>query len=97
MKILFLDAYFPPETIAYTALENDIIAGVRESADVSVICPVPTRGVSREKAKEYGRIKREILPNGVDVTRFWAPQEGKNPVLRAFRYFYAVFAITFSV
>ena len=87
MKVLFLDAYFHPERIAYTALEDDIISELREIADIDLICPVPTRGVSRETAKKYRGIKKEILPNGVDVTRFWAPQEGKNPVIRAFRYF----------
>ena len=88
MRILFLDAYFHPEIIAYTHLEKDIIAGLRERHEVSVICPVPTRGISREMANEYGKIKEEILPNGVEIKRFWAPQEGRNPIVRAFRYFW---------
>ena len=87
VKVLFLDAYFHPERIAYTALENDIISELLEIADIDLICPVPTRGISRETARKYGKIKKEILPNGVCVTRFWAPQEKKGPVLRAFRYF----------
>lgn len=87
MKILFLDAYFYPEIIAYTHLENDIISGLLKENDVSVICPVPTRGITDETAKEYSKIKSETLPNGVVIKRFACPREGRNPIIRAFRYF----------
>lgn len=88
MKILFLDAYFHPEIIAYTHLENDIISGLRKNADVTVVCPTPTRGISDETAKRYAGIKSETIPNGVRIKRFTAPREGRNPLIRAFRYFW---------
>ena len=91
MKILFLDAYFHPEIIAYTHLEKDIIAGLREKHEVSVICPTPTRGITDETAKEYSKIKKETLPNGVEIKRFACPREGRNPIIRAFRYFWCGF------
>lgn len=90
MRILFLDAYFLPEKIAFTHLEQDLICGLLDQGHtIEVLCPVPTRGISRETAKAYASIKRETLHDGkVRVQRFWAPQEGRNPLVRAFRYFW---------
>ncbi len=90
MRVLFLDAYFNPEITADTHLENDLIDALIGAGDtVSVICPVPTRGVDRETVIRYARIRSESLRDGkIRVIRFWAPQEGKNPLLRAFRYFW---------
>ena len=88
MKILFLDAYFEPEQIAFTHLEKDLLEGlVAAGHEIEVICPTPTRGVSKEIAEKYKKIRSESLYNGrVHVTRFFASQEGKNPLIRAFRY-----------
>lgn len=90
MKILFLNAYFMPENTAFTHLEQDLIRGILEAGDeIEIICPIPTRGVTKETAKIYAKCKKERLFDGrVTVTRFWAPQEGKNPLIRAFRYFW---------
>ena len=90
MNLLFLDAYFEPETIAYTHLEKDLLEGlVRENSRIQIICPTPTRGISEKIRREYKRRKHEMLYSGrVKVRRFWAPQEGKNPIIRAFRYFW---------
>ena len=90
MNILFLDAYYEPETIAYTHLEKDLIEGlIADGHKVYIICPTPTRGISDEVREQYKRIKSESKYDGaVIVERFWAPQEGKNPLIRAFRYFW---------
>ena len=90
MRILFLDAYFEPEQIAFTHLENDLLEGFVEAGhEVEIVCPTPTRGVSAEVAKAYKNRKSETLYDGhVHVTRFSAPQEGKNPLVRALRYFW---------
>ena len=90
MRILFLDAYFEPEQIAFTHLENDLLEGlVNAGHEVEIVCPTPTRGVSKEVVQEYKNRKTEALHNGhVHVRRFSAPQEGKNPVIRALRYFW---------
>lgn len=90
MNLLFLDAYFEPETIAYTHLEKDLLEGlVRENSRIQIICPTPTRGISEKIRREYKGRKHETLYSGrVKVRRFWAPQEGKNPIIRAFRYFW---------
>jgi glycosyltransferase involved in cell wall biosynthesis len=93
MNILFLDAYFSPETIAYTHLEKDLLESLVETNNqIQVICPIPTRGISKQIRADYNRRKRERLYGGkVKVRRFWAPQEGKNPIIRAFRYFWCNF------
>ena len=91
MKILFLNAYFYPEVIAFSHLEQDIMEGlVKAGHRLCVICPTPSRGVSGETAEQYKRIKHETL-NGVEIHRFRAPCEGKNPLIRAFRYFWCHF------
>ncbi len=88
MRILFLDAYFEPEQIAFTHLENDLLEGlVNDGHEVEIVCPTPTRGVSAEVIREYKNKKQKTLYKGyVHVTRFSAPQEGKNPIIRALRY-----------
>ncbi len=92
MNLLFLDSYFYPETVAYTHLENDIINGlIDQDARILVLCPIPTRGISEEIFQKYRTAKSEVLENGVNVKRFWAPREGKNPITRAFRYFWCNF------
>ena len=88
MRILFLDAYFEPEQIAFTHLEKDLLEGlVAAGHEIEVVCPTPTRGINKDIAEKYKKIKSESLYNNkVHVTRFFAPQEGKNPLIRAFRY-----------
>lgn len=88
MRLLFLDAYYNPEKIAFTHLENDLINGFVEAGhEIDIICPVPTRGVDTEIIKDYKKRKYEEEHEGkVRVHRFWAPQEGRNPLARAFRY-----------
>ncbi len=90
MRVLFLDAYFEPEQIAFTHLEHDLIEGlVKEGHEVEIVCPTPTRGVSLEKAKAYKKRKSEYMfKKHVHITRFSAPQERKNPIIRALRYFW---------
>ena len=90
MNLLFLDAYFEPETIAYTHLEKDLLVGLTEKKNkIQIICPIPTRGVDDRTRMEYkGRKSEKLYNEKVRVRRFWAPREGKNPIIRAFRYFW---------
>lgn len=90
MKILFLNAYFLPEIISFTHLEQDLIQGFLDAGhQIEVLCPVPTRGIDRDTAEKYSKIKTESMFDGkVTVRRFWAPREGRNPLVRAFRYFW---------
>lgn len=90
MRILFVNAYFMPETIAFSHLEKDLIEGlVTAGHEIDVICPTPTRAVSDDVYKQYKAIRTEELYDGkVHVRRFSSPREGKNPLIRAFRYFW---------
>lgn len=88
MRLLFLDAYYKPEKIAFTHLEEDLIEGfIAAGHEIDIICPIPTRGVDKDVMKKYKRIKYEEEYDGkVRVHRFWAPQESTNPIARALRY-----------
>lgn len=90
MKILFLNAYFKPEIIAYTHLEEDILSELINCGhSVEIICPTPSRGLDKKTIKEYRSKKKESLYDGlVNVIRFSCPKEGKNPIIRALRYFW---------
>ena len=90
MKILFLNAYFYPETISFTHLEKDLMEGLLENGhEILLLTPTPTRGISNEQYEKYRKCKHESLYDGrVQVTRFFAPREGKNPIIRALRYFW---------
>ena len=93
MRILFLNAYFFPEKIAFSHLEQDLIEGfLTDGHEICVLCPTPTRGISMETARQYSKVKEEVLYDGrVQVKRFWAPREGCNPIVRAFRYIWCNF------
>lgn len=88
MNILFINAYFYPESIAFSSMESDLIETIINTGHkIHVVCPIPTRGISQEIVKSYRRKKRELLHNGsLVVRRFWAPQEGRNKIMRAIRY-----------
>lgn len=90
MNLLILDAYFEPETIAYTHLEKDLLEDlIKGNNRVQIICPVPTRGVSEKVRAEYKGRKEENLYSGkVKVRRFWASHERGNFIARAYRYFW---------
>ncbi len=93
MKILFLNAYFAPEITAFTHLEQDLMEGlIAAGHEIEVLTPTPTRGITKAQAKAYKGKKREILYDGkLSVRRFWAPREGRNPIMRALRYFWCNF------
>ncbi len=89
MKVLFLDAYFYPENTSFSHLEKDIMdVLIEQGHEIDVVCPVPTRGVSKEVHKEYKRKKYEELLDGkIRVHRCSLMRERRNPILRAIRYF----------
>ena len=88
MKILFVNAYFYPENIAFSHLEADIMEGlIAAGHQITVVCPTPCRGIGDDTIRKYKRRKNESR-NGIRIRRYWAPREGNHPVLRAFRYFW---------
>lgn len=88
MRILRLRAYFAPELMASSHLEEDMAAACKKYNITSInYTPTPTRGISDDVRREYRNRKYEEMYDGhVIVHRFSMFREGKNPVQRAFRY-----------
>ena len=93
MKVLFLLAYYTPETAASVYLfENVIEALIKNGADVELICPVPGRGVNASINKEYRSKLDEYQYEGrLHIRRFKMFMEGKGTVGRFIRYFLCCF------
>lgn len=88
IKVLILPSYFHPERISSSALGIDRYQAFADSGfDMVVFTPTPTRGISKDIRQKYKKIRREILYDGhMIVFRFPLFAEGKNPIMRAFRY-----------
>ena len=89
MKILKLPAYYDPEKTASAHLVKDIEdVYIAEGFEFDIYVSTPTRGVSDELRKRYKKIKYEEKCDGkIKIHRFSMSREGKNPILRAIRYF----------
>lgn len=89
MKLLILYAYYRPEQAASSYLfENLEKACVNSHINVEIYTPFPCRDIKDEIRNKYKNKKTEILYDGqVTVHRFSMYKEGKNPFLRALRYF----------
>lgn len=89
MKILQLAGYFFPEKAASIYLEENRYEAFSNAGFKTIVYVArPQRGLTDEEYQEYKHKKQEIMYNGgVEVHRFGMYREGKNVVLRAFRYF----------
>lgn len=89
IRILFLPAYFHPEHAASSYLGYNRYEKIAsEGIKMEVYCPTPTRGITSEVRKQYKGKKEEYMYGGkLHVHRFPLYSEGKNPVVRAIRYF----------
>ncbi len=89
MRLLLLPAYFYPELVSDTPLDDARYEAFSEAGmDMVLYTPIPTRSVSNQDKVKYRRVKREQMYNGkMDVHRFSMIDEGKNPIMRAWRYF----------
>ena len=88
MKILRLPSYFYPEQVSSSHLSLDLYNAYKEEGFVTELyVPTPSRGVDDNTRKKYSKIKyEEMYDSSVKVHRFSMFREGRNPVLRAFRY-----------
>lgn len=88
MKLLLLPAYFTPELVSDTPLDNARYdAFAKAGIKMELFAPSPTRGVSHSDKNRYKRIKEEwMYDKMMHVRRFSMLDEGKNPILRALRY-----------
>lgn len=90
MKLLYLPSYFYPEKAASSYLnDNRNAAFAKAGFHVVIYTPTPTRGLSNEEYKKFRNMYFELMYDGmVEVHRFRMYQEGRNPFLRALRYFF---------
>lgn len=90
MKVLFLLAYYNPETAASIYLfENVIDALIARGADVEIVCPIPGRGVAKEINIEYRHRLIEYEYNGhLKIRRYKMYMEGRGIIGRFVRYFF---------
>ena len=90
MKILAPYAYFAPEQAASSYLWQNLHEDFAKAGiDCVVFVPTPTRGIPLDVRATYKKnFSIEKLYNGkLIVHRFSLYREGKNPFMRAFRYF----------
>ena len=89
MKVLDFPAYFYPESISSSHLDSDLHeAIVKAGMQIELYTATPCRGVTDEVRKEYKKKKVEVMYDGqMTVHRYSLYKEGKNPLLRAMRYF----------
>lgn len=89
MKVLYLYSYYKPEKTSGAHLAEDERRGLADAGHTMfVYTPTPTRGVDKATRKAYKKRKREVeLDGAITVRRFALFGEGKNTLMRAFRYF----------
>ena len=88
MKILRIPGYCFPEQTAGTHITSDLATAYEKAGITTVnIVPTPTRGIDAETRRKYKKIKyEEMYGASFIIHRFPLMREGKNPVLRAYRY-----------
>ena len=89
MKILYLSSYYAPEIAASSYIFDNIReACVEAGHEIVLYAPMPTRGISQEVRNKYKNIPSEEKYGGkLKIYRFPMFREGKNPFVRALRYF----------
>jgi len=88
MKIIKFSSYFYPESVASTHLGEDLYEAYRDAGFVTEnYVPTPSRGIDKATRKKYKKIPYEEFYGGsLHIRRFPLMREGKNPLLRAWRY-----------
>lgn len=90
LKILAPYAYFAPEQAASSYLWQNLHEDFAKSdMDCVVYVPTPTRGISLDVRKEYKQkyAVEKKYNDRLTIVRFSLYGEGKNPLMRALRYF----------
>lgn len=89
MRVLNLPAYFYPDNISSSHLDNDFYqAAINRGIQFLIYTPSPTRNVDQVTINKYKKLRKESLYSGkMVVYRFPMYKEGRNVLLRAIRYF----------
>lgn len=90
IKILAPYAYFAPEQAASSYLWQNLHEDFAKAGmDCVVYVPTPTRGISLDVRKKYKQkyVIEQKYNERLTIVRFSLYGEGKNPLMRALRYF----------
>lgn len=88
MKLLSLSPYFGSRVASSYLGQTRNQKLIDEGWDIYTYAPTPSRGISKEERDEYRRHKTIIRYDGHQTVHLFKMfDEGKNPVLRALRYF----------
>lgn len=86
MRMLLMPPYFFPERVASTHLDEDrFFCYMNNNIQTIVYAPTPTRGVTVDDINNT-KMEEYLYERTVFVKRFHMYHEGKNPIMRAFRY-----------
>ena len=88
MRILEIPGYFYPEQMSSTQMDDDRYrAFAKAGIETELYAATPTRNVTEDVRREYKKKHLEKMYDGrMTVHRYSLNREGKNPLLRAFRY-----------
>ena len=88
MKILELPAYFSPERMSSSLLDDQLRSAIAKAGmEMVIYCPTPTRNISSEERLEYKKKRLETMYDGhATIHRYSLYGEGNNPAMRALRY-----------
>ena len=85
MKVIFPCSYYLPETAASLYITDNIVHACAEAGnEVLLYTPTPTRSVPEGSVWKR---QETLVDSRLHIKRFRMYGEGKNPVLRALRYF----------
>ena len=89
MKVVDFPAYFYPESISSSHLDSDLHQAIVDAGmQIELYTATPCRGVTDAVRQEYKKKRVEVMYDGqMTVHRYSLYKEGKNPLLRALRYF----------
>lgn len=89
MKVLFLLAYYYPETAASIYLFDNLVEElIKQGNEVDLIVPTPSRGVDKDVASEYqGRLEDSGYDGKLRIHRFALSDERDGTAKRFLRYF----------
>lgn len=91
MKAIFPCSYYLPETAASLYITDNIVHTCAENGvEVDLYTPTPTRSVPEGSVWKR---EEQLIDGKLRIHRFYLYREGKNPLLRAMRYFLGEFML----
>ena len=88
MRILYLSPYYGSRVVSFYLGQNRNQRFVDEGYELVTYAPTPSRGLNKEQIREFRNNRHFTAYDGHQIIHlFKMYNEGKNPILRALRYF----------